>query len=115
MHFGYLRGLDGQSPGAPPAKHGKSSADLEHSRRTGRQSSAAVDDAARGLESAEGQDQFDYLRRLADHVRQRDDELRQKGEGRIAAIGVLGSDVYGKLLILQALKPELPEAQFFHD
>jgi hypothetical protein len=113
MNFGYLRGLDGQFPGARSAKPGKSSTDRGHSSRSGAQSSATADNAAGALESAEGQSQFDYLRRLADHVRQRDEELRQRGEGRIAAIGVLGSDVYDKLLILQALRPELPEAQFF--
>jgi len=65
------------------------------------------------LEAAEGMGQFDYLRRLADQVRERDSRLQQKGEGKIKAIGILGSDVYDKLLILQALKPEFPDALFF--
>ncbi|MGH7059748.1 MAG: hypothetical protein ACREFH_05115, partial [Stellaceae bacterium] len=33
--------------------------------------------------------------------------------GHISAIGVLGSDVYDKLLILQALRSEFPSASFF--
>lgn len=53
------------------------------------------------------------MRRLAAAVKASDTELRQKGEGHIAAIGVLGSDVYDKLLILQALRPEFPDALFF--
>src|SRR6202035_5984554 len=42
-----------------------------------------------------------------------DEELRQSGKGRIRAIGVLGSDVFDKLLVLRALRPEFPDALFF--
>ncbi len=31
----------------------------------------------------------------------------------VVAVGVLGSDVYDKLIVLQALRPELPQAVFF--
>jgi len=50
---------------------------------------------------------------LASELKERDAEFRRTGGGHIAAIGVLGSDVYDKLLILQALRPEFPEALFF--
>jgi hypothetical protein len=33
--------------------------------------------------------------------------------GGIQAVGVLGSDLYDKLLVLQALRPLLPNARFF--
>ena len=61
-----------------------------------------------------GQGQQDYLRRLADHLRKIDDNLRQdRNNGRIRAIGILGSDVFDKLLVLRALEPKFPEALFF--
>jgi hypothetical protein len=57
-----------------------------------------------------GESQLDYLRRLAreiTRVKMQDSDLE------IKAIGVLGSDVYDKLLILQALRKEFPSAIFF--
>jgi hypothetical protein len=109
MPFSYLRGLDGQLPSSKSPKDEKSSDNGGNASKTDARSTNSADQ----IERAEGQSQFDYLRRLADHVRQRDEELRQSNEGHIAAIGVLGSDVYDKLLILQALRPEFPEALFF--
>jgi len=54
------------------------------------------------------------LRRLGDSMQQVDAELRQKEDPKgIEAIGVLGSDLYDKLLVLQALRPLFPEALFF--
>jgi hypothetical protein len=47
-------------------------------------------------------------------LRKEDERLRALGDGsRIAAIGVLGSDVFDKLLVLRALKPLFPRALFF--
>ena len=77
------------------------------------QQTAATPETASRFESAEGQSQFDYLRRLAADLKEHDARYRRNREGHIAAIGVLGSDVYDKLLILQALRPELPDALFF--
>lgn len=107
----YLRGLDGRVPGSDPkadadpaAKKGPSP-DL--SERVGRQSAFT--------ERAEGQSQYDYLRRLAARIR--DEDARQRRmfgrEYGIRAIGVLGNDVYDKLLVLQALQNEMPHAIFF--
>ena len=39
--------------------------------------------------------------------------LKRQGNQQIDAIGVLGTDVYDKLLVLQALRPYFPNAQFF--
>jgi len=108
--FSYLRGLDGRVPHRRSKRDPKSSDD--EASPTAPQGSTIADHTSE-LESAEGQSQFDYLRRLAERIRQRDDELRLNGAGRIAAIGVLGSDVYDKLLILQALRPDFPDALFF--
>ena len=41
-----------------------------------------------------------------------EEELRSEGN-RIGAVGVLGTDPYDKLLVMQALHPALPEAIFF--
>lgn len=119
--FRYLRGLDGRLPDL----HGRLSdlrwttgktvpntSDNDVDQNADKQASATPDNAAQ-FEGAEGQSQFDYLRRLAAEVHDRDGELRRTGQGHFAAIGVLGSDVYDKLLILQALRPEFPEALFF--
>ncbi|WP_052494221.1 hypothetical protein [Nitrosospira sp. NpAV] len=57
----------------------------------------------------EGRSQLDYLLRLAAALKQ--EEVRSGQEFK--AIGVLGSDVYDKLLILQALRQIFPRAIFF--
>ena len=51
---------------------------------------------------------MDYLRRLEPRLR-----AGQSGSGRLRAIGVLGTDVYDKLLILRALRPGFPGVVFF--
>lgn len=109
--FSYLRGLDGMLPVRP-----RTSSDAPDGGKP-----APVDklDLRRNdgtfTERAEGQSQYDYLRRLAGEMRLRDKELRSSrpdGQG-IRAIGVLGNDVYDKLLVLKALQPEFPDAIFF--
>jgi len=108
--FSYVRGLDGQMPeqGSDPAAS-----------TGGDNAKAAKSDNRRQdgsfIERAEGQSQFDYLRRLAAQLRALDGELQRRradGDG-IRAIGVLGNDVHDKLLVLQALQPEFPNAIFF--
>lgn len=63
-------------------------------------------------ERADGRHQFDYLRRLAENLKQQN-EPSEGHQGDIKAIGILGSDVYDKLLVLQALRSQFPQAQFF--
>ncbi len=109
--FSYVRGLDGQlhgggADGAAKPGGGKAGAD---GKEEGRRRDGTY------VELAEGQSQFDYLRRLALRMAERDRELRSAspdGKG-LRAIGVLGSDVHDKLLVLQALQPEFPNAIFF--
>ena len=63
---------------------------------------------------AEGPSQLDYIPRLADHIEQVNRELFvDSPAAQIRAIGVLGSDLYDKLLTLQALRPRFPNAIFF--
>lgn len=83
--YSYLRGLDGLSS-----------------------ETAAAPDPTGSAERSWGTSQYDYLSRLASSLRQECD----KGKP-VAAIGVLGSDVYDKLLVLQAFHRELPTPIYF--
>ncbi len=91
----YLMGLDGKLPGdpataAPVAAEG---------RKTGETS-------AEDIERPDGRSQIDYLRRMSD-------KLARSASPQVKAIGVLGSDVFDKLLVLEALRDRLPHVTFF--
>ena len=109
--YSYVRGLDGQLPerGSNP----------NPTSGTGKEAASGKDDSRRQdgsfIERAEGQSQFDYLRRLAGRLHEKDEKLRLAnfdGSG-LRAIGVLGNDVHDKLLVMQALRPEFPNTIFF--
>jgi len=53
------------------------------------------------------------LRRLASDIQMRDQQLKNEGKKGIRAIGILGSDVYDKLMILRVLRKRFPKAIFF--
>lgn len=100
--FAYLRGLDGNRSGS--SKDSKSSANagptlelLKGLHLTGKTAEQLADTT-----------QFDYLRRLISSLSRSSNSLR-----RPRAIGIIGSDVYDKITVLQAIKPLLPEAVFF--
>jgi hypothetical protein len=105
--FSYFRGLDGVVPGAETApvqyKNGKSGDESKDLRKQ-------LGDAP--PEHAEGRSQYDYLRRLTSEIEQldRDTDFARNG---IKAIGILGIDVYDKLLILMALRSSFPNKIFF--
>jgi hypothetical protein len=111
LEYSYLRGIDGRIQGAGNDDQGNGK-------------SGSKKDETKNGDMFEGQDkrvvrrpagtaQFDYLRRLADKIRSKNASLKSEGKGRIGAIGILGSDVYDKLLILRALRPQFPHALFF--
>ena len=109
--FTYLRGLDGQRPA------GKTGAGADTDTKSGTDSAdKSVDNADRNqdkqIERSEGQSQLDYLRRLAIDLAAYNRKLQADGAS-IGAIGVLGSDVYDKLVVIQALNKHFPEAIFF--
>jgi hypothetical protein len=100
--FSYMHGIDGRLPGDPAKAN--TPADSQKTQPT--QGPAAI-------EATEGLDQSDFLRRLARELKDEDTLWWRKGEGRIRAIGLLGSDIYDKLIILRALRPEFRDAVFF--
>ena len=110
--FKYMRGLDGQMPNADGPSSGNGAKDSANKSDKDVKSAAKGTFATKPQDRAEGQSQFDYLHRLGDRIQQLDTELRRKNKDGIAAVGVLGSDLYDKLLVLQALRPLLPNALF---
>ena len=97
----YLRGIDGSLPGDKRDKKDDQS-----------DTKANPEDKIRNLEQPSGSSQFDYLRRTAHEIYLLNEHLRENGEG-IKAIGILGTDLYDKHLVLQAFRQRLPEAIFF--
>jgi hypothetical protein len=100
--FHYLRGIDGQLPG---------DSTKETSPALGQKAQLTPDTVA--IEATEGLNQSDYLRRLARQLKEDNARWRERDGAGINAIGLLGSDIYDKLMILRALRPEFPEAIFF--
>ena len=98
--FHYLRGVDGMLPGAEVATQAGKTQE-------------ALDARRRPLELPEGLNQADSLRRLADRLAEKHRELVYERKGGLKAVGILGSDVYDKLMVLKALRTELPGVLFF--
>jgi hypothetical protein len=104
----YLRGIDG----ALPARAGAS---VPSARPPGNQA-ATITDVGIGqpaVERADGQSQYDYLRRLAAYLVDLDRREKDAGRKGVRAVGVLGNDVYDKILVLDALRDRFPKAVFF--
>ena len=100
--YSYLRGIDGQLPG-DPAK--------DNQREQGQETHFAQGSVA--VEATEGLNQSDYLRRLARQMKEDNARWQREDGFGIRAIGLLGSDIYDKLMILRALRPQFPDAVFF--
>ncbi len=103
--YGNMRGLDGKLPDQGDKSGGAAE------KKSGNQDKTNADAL---IEFPEGQNQKDYLRRLTASILELDqylmDEDNKKG---IAAIGVLGSDMHDKFLILEALRQHFPHKLFF--
>jgi hypothetical protein len=68
----------------------------------------------KNLELPIGRGQLDYVRRLAETMDvEHNDERRWSGGERLDAIGVVGSDVYDKLVLLHALREQFDNIVFF--
>jgi hypothetical protein len=108
-----MRGLDGQMPNAKGPSSDNGAKDSANKSDKDVKTAGKGTFATKPQDRVEGQSQFDYLHRLGDRIQQLDTELRRKNEDGIVAVGVLGSDVYDKLLVLQAIRPLLPNTLFF--
>ncbi|YCM46676.1 hypothetical protein V2O64_11660 [Verrucomicrobiaceae bacterium 227] len=105
--FVYERGLDGIVQGAEGEK-------ISGSEKEKKSSDEKVDWFDRShQEKASGKSQFDYMRRMADQISELNARLQRGNEGRVRAIGILGSDVYDKLVVLRALRKRFPGVVFF--
>jgi hypothetical protein len=100
--YTYLRGIDGLTPGTG------NRAVATNSQATQIGLLPGIAFSPKDFERAESPSQLDYLRRLAERIK--DDE---RTRGPVAAIGIAGTDVYDKLVILQALRPRFPGVIFF--
>ena len=110
--YGYLRGVDGELPfGSRIAE----STDRSNESGSNSDSFSLLESLviAGRKESDVGPRQFDYISRLAMEIQNGANGDSAGNAGKLIAVGVLGSDVYDKLLIMQALKPRLPSAIFF--
>ena len=114
--FTYLRGLDGLTP-PPVGGHEPSSSKGSSGKKDETSGSSNTPTSTDG---ASGPSQLDYLRRLATQITVASSECAATdsapggcGGRGIRAIGVLGTDVYDKILILQALRGQYPRAIFF--
>jgi hypothetical protein len=109
--FTYQRGLDGQSAPAPHARDGGVTADENDDSKSKKSAPATA-------ENATGASQLDYLRRLTTKISagirsRRCGSTHAEAGDCTRAIGVLGSDIYDKILILQAMRGAFPRAVFF--
>ncbi|HWB08936.1 MAG TPA: hypothetical protein VG826_06920 [Pirellulales bacterium] len=115
--FSYLQGLDGQLPGKsenePQRRVPGDLGTPESSSESKPGASLFAQSAPTDSLSATGRSQFDYIRRLESELVEFQKEKRAAGERGIVAIGVLGTDVYDKLLVLRALRPHFTDVCFF--
>ncbi len=99
--YSYLAGLDGE---LPPKDNGKDTGAAK-----GKPGEKGFGGEPVVEETPVGRSQLDYLRRLVEQLKKEE----ATPDGEFKAIGVLGSDVYDKLMILQALRKNFPHALFF--
>lgn len=101
--FNYFKGIDGKGADTDSG-HADSGKD-----KASKDSPSAQVTWNDRIERAQGYNQADYLRRLADHIQQLDAELSLHNR-HLRAVLVLGSDCYDKLLVMRALRPALQDA-----
>jgi hypothetical protein len=108
VHFlAYLRGIDGHVP----QRNGLDDSTSESAGSNGSEGRKAPGKPPG--RTAEGHAQTDYLRRLEARLARLQERLASRKSERIRAIGVVGSDVYDKLLVLRALRHRFSGAVFF--
>lgn len=103
--FSYMRGIDGMISNENIDFHSSPKKAADAVEKIGNYSNSGYFIPA--FKQPSGQDQFDYIRRLTDRI------IQEHSKHKIIAIGVLGNDIYDKLLILRALYDQFPSAIFF--
>ena len=103
--YGYLQGVDGESLDVegPTRQEEPAPGDANASGRA----RAIPFSSGGGFEQPFGPARLDYVRRLSERL------PRDGANASLVAIGVLGNDLYDKLLILQALRERHPGIVFF--
>lgn len=99
--YSYLRGIDGRLPESKSSEGEKSN---DNSQDTSKLT------FTKGLELPTGRSQLDYIRRLTQKL---SDKYEYFGHNKLKAIGVVGSDVYDKLVLLQALREQFSDMIIF--
>jgi hypothetical protein len=104
----YLKGLDSQkgSQGTAPSTGKDSSRSAEQ---------LLAEALSRKSAPALGESQLDYAERLAEMLaRQPNDPANTDPKPkRVKAVGILGGDIYDKLILLRSLRSRFPESLFF--
>ncbi|HWE93124.1 MAG TPA: hypothetical protein VG269_04055 [Tepidisphaeraceae bacterium] len=113
--FQYVRRLDGiTSDGSAPESATWNAAAHASNTAPGRGEKPEVSKLPTGQgERPDGNRQYDYMRRIAQTLEDQERSFSYDHRGGFRAIGVLGSDVYDKLLVMRALHDRFPRAVFF--
>ncbi len=104
--FSYLRGLDGKLP------EKKREILLKEQLSNYPNEPRDINQQQKQTHAA-GRHQIDYLQRIVSEIREHNDRIRQESNSKVRVIGILGSDVYDKLLISRALREHFPDVLFF--
>ena len=114
--YGYLSGVDGELPPRHSQPTSGSKKPDDNERDSDLRFGTSLLSSAHSEQSF-GRSQVDYIRRLADRIAQDmspgNSQEQKNTKNGLVVIGILGSDVYDKLLILRALRERLREATFF--
>jgi hypothetical protein len=105
--FYYVGGIDGKLPARNLPEQSQS---VERSQKPQAQRQPTFTEAP---EFPAGRSQVDYVRRLARNLADKYEGPKGPGKKKFRAIGIIGSDVYDKLLLLQALREEFSDVIFF--
>ena len=99
--YSYIRGIDGRLPESKSSKEERTNEKSEDNSKL---------TFTKGLELPTGRSQLDYIRRLTQKL---SDKYKYFGNNKLKAIGVVGSDVYDKLVLLQALREQFSDMIIF--
>jgi hypothetical protein len=109
--YQYLRGLDGMTFDAAQEQGNSGGTKVRDLDNAPGLNLFASQRTSLPVEWPEGNNQRDYLRHLVQRVK--DDADARNPEFGFEAIGIIGSDVHDKLLLMQALRDDFPDTNLF--